>query len=155
MSENDDYPWAWYAGDGERFAYGPHATREDAIDDAMNNECGYDDEDEVCRFEVMEAYQKPLDLATLMPSQMERIIERWDEHLSEDYGDPESGDSMLQDIVQSDWDDLKARLCQAVSDWQRDRGIALKSWRFTQTRNTEELSIAVAEYFPATAEQAK
>jgi len=150
-------PWAWWAGDGETFHYGPHATREDAIDDAMNNECGFDDEENVCRFEVIEAYQSDLQLAKFMPSQFDRLVERWDEHLSEDYGGEGCDDSLLGGITQAQWDELKATLTQAVASWQAQNKIVVKSWRFTNTRNNQDIAMSVAEWeatqCPATEDQ--
>lgn len=153
---DDQKPWAWYAGDGERFPHGPHETREDAIAEAFDNEEGFDEEDNVCRFEVMEAWQKSINFRALVPMDFDRMVEHWDEYLSDNYGDDDGGESMLDGITQAQWDDLKARIVQAAEDWQVHNSISIRSWKFQGTRNIENIVMAVpVEDGSATADAAR
>lgn len=135
--------WHWWASrDGEVYTVGPCATREEAIQEAKNNEVGhFDDYDNptTLTFVLLEAYKLPVDLAGMVD--IEYMIERFedcnDELLNED------GESPLADVPSEKWRELEIMLKATVKGWQEARNVKPVTWRFTKTRNEETVTVAL------------
>lgn len=133
--------WKWYASaDGEVFTVGPCDSREQAIEEAKENELGYrEDGVATVSFDIVEAFKAPIDLADMID--LQDIIERF-----EDCNDlilDEDGESCLSGLTTEQGEELSARLKQAARDWQAERGIVITPWRFTKTRNDETITITL------------
>ncbi|ATQ56172.1 hypothetical protein [Paracoccus yeei] len=135
-------PWQWWAGpDDEYFKIGPCATREAAIQEAVNDglcERRSEDNPEVWEncIHLVEAQQAPLRLADWIGA--DTALERADECLSDsDRVSCEYDDGPWFECTPAQEADLAARLRRACDEWQAAHGLIFTSTTFSATRNAE------------------
>ena len=117
----------WWAGDNdERYAVGPCATRQEAIDEAIA-QCVYQELDPeppehpdwriaiyVCEADSPELTDMTVDADDVL----ERLESRYE------WGDPD-GDPMFTDVTRPMTDDLTRRLTEAFRAWVTEHNLAL------------------------------
>lgn len=123
--------WGWYASpDGETFTTGPEPTRDAIIAAAI--------EEGFQRFTIIEAHKKLIEIAPQFLA--DDFLERANESIWEDHGDRgDPGQDMLADVTPEDEANLQARVRATIAQWQADRNIVIEPFRFTETRNREDV----------------
>lgn len=136
---NDGWAW-WASADDEFYTVGPCATREEAFQEAIDDEFGFTWENEEktrysCAFYLQEARPYNVRLATCLPPDiLEYALERlWDtDRLCSEYDE----DFRFECTIEQERD-LRLRLEAACDAWQRDHGLVFKASTFEETRNSE------------------
>jgi hypothetical protein len=129
--------WNWYAGaDEECYTIGPCDTREQALQEALDSDVGYENEFDVCAVHLIEARKDPLQFSKfcgidwLVDSAFENAEDNAYE-VGNEYGDP------IFDVSEADIRDFQRRLAEAMDEWQRANNLVFTGWAFTSTRNSE------------------
>lgn len=139
MSEKPEPDWGWYAGDGEHYHIGPHATREDAVDEAVNDELGLHDDMKGCTFTIIEAHHQPIQLADYVD--VGEMVDDWESGSFADMTDPDGCDGLLEHVTAEQWDELQSALRAVTTEWQTRHAIVIKPWVFTGIRNEEVVTV--------------
>lgn len=142
--------WQWWAGDNDEwFTVGPCDTKEEAIQQAIEDEVGlwFDkSQDPPClmqAFHVVEARQDQLKLSDWVDA--EQIIERADEALADsDRVSCENGDGPWFEATPDQDVDLTRRIKLACDEWQTAHGLVFHSNTFSHQRNSETIKPAIA-----------
>lgn len=121
--------WQWWAGtNDEWFTYGPFATRQEALDEALS--------DGVEGVFLVEALNPPLRLADWVEAY--RLLERAEEVISDsDRVAAENDDGPFFECTPEQEKDLKARIERACDDWQAAHGLVFTCKTFDRQRNNE------------------
>lgn len=128
--------WSWYASqDEENYTIGPCATKEEAIEEAVESEIGYDFDDKTQHkmvFHVVEARKAEGDLAAYFDAS------RWAEDLECNVLEEEFTDYNDRSPLEGlDTISLESAVRSAIRDWQKQSGFKMKLWRFAECRNGE------------------
>ena len=138
--------WQWWAGSSadDYMTIGPCATREQAIDEAVNDGFGeWLDESKdppawKNTFHVCECRQDPLRLADWIDADW--ILERAEESLADsDRVSCEFDDGPWFECTPEQEDDLKSALRKACDDWQVRHNLRFHSPTFSHSRNHEDV----------------
>lgn len=131
--------WAWWVSTNNENYAGPYGSREEAIEEGVSDECGL--HEGVCTFYIMEAIQRPLNIADTFD--VGRGLEdaedggKWSDLMGED------GDGLAEHVTPAQWGDLDARLRRAATEWHIANAVVIKPWAFTDQRNSEVVTVAV------------
>lgn len=141
--------WNWWVSDndGENFTIGPCATREIAIDQALNDGISeYTDDDNNWRasFMVAECRDNNVDLASWFD--IERFFEEAEERMNDnDCGANADGDGHpLEEIDAKAMGDLQACIRSTIRHWQDRKGFKLRSYWFAEIRHEQHLEQPVS-----------
>ena len=144
--------WAWFASfdGGEHYEIGPCATREEAINEAVDQDTGLVLEDghqgDRHVFIVAEARHHHIVLANWIRSyDLEIWFDRMAEDMDEDgCGADENGlNHPLDEITPQLQAKLLVAIQNAVRKWQDDHQLPLKSYWFDQIRKAEQVEVLV------------
>lgn len=137
-----DVPWEWWAGkDEEYFTIGPCATREQAIQEAVDDGIcewpvdGSDPEEWEHRIHLIEAQQAPLRLADWIDS--DTVLERADESVADSFRVTEYDEGPWFEATAEQEADLAARLRRACDEWQAAHGLTFNAQSFSSVRATD------------------
>lgn len=132
-------PWQWWAGANEEWmTIGPCDTRQQAIDEAVQDGFGeIQGEDGAWRnaFYVCEARQDPLRLANWIGA--DTALERADEDFANNYHLAEEDLGPWFEATAEQEADLCGRLRKACDEWQRDHNLRFHTPTFSASRNGE------------------
>jgi hypothetical protein len=140
--------WKWFSGlDEEFFTEGPFDTKEEAIQEALDNDAFNTFFDEatgewMAALFVIEAQREQVRMSQFVtPLSIARILEDAGEEIDKEspfYGDFD--DSLLfSSITAEQEDDLKQFICDAIDNWQDSHGLVFEPKTFTRSRNMEEI----------------
>lgn len=137
---NDAQNWGWWIGDNDdHYSSGPHATRDHAILAAKFERMGFEAEDQTVAFCIVEAQSNPIEFAPLFDAR--EWLEWVDENkLSDLWG--ESGESRLDQLGETDIDNLQDKVVAAIQSWQVGLKVQILPYIFSNTRNAEFLIVA-------------
>lgn len=138
---SEDRMWVWWAGlDGERYQYGPCATRDEVVKMIIDAQ-GYQElEPEPAvgklpalswriRFHVVEATQHTIEDVRLNGVDViERLTDQYEDWVDND------GDGELFNYTDDEERKLGERLTAVIREWGRDK---LRAWAFADQRNEE------------------
>ena len=141
MSEQKHTPeWQWWGGaDEEVCIYGPCATRDEVIAEAVSDRMGeFQAEDGSWKIgvHVCEARKDPLRLADWIDD-AEYQLERADERVSDSDRASENDDDGYFGCSTEQAKDLERRLKAACDDWQAAHGLVFNTWTFSASRKHE------------------
>lgn len=127
----------WYAsGNEEDFAIGPCGTREEAIEQALDDEVGISTDLKRQVIFVMQAYQEPLKLSRMIS--VDAILDRaMDGLLGDAAGDEGEPDQLVDHIKQEQWKALEAKLRETMDAWQAEGDIVVTPYVFTRSTKPE------------------
>jgi hypothetical protein len=142
-----DGDWKWWASYNEElYNIGPCDSRESVIEEAKRNELGfYSDQGgkEFLQFYIIEGRHDEIDLSKFVNSDM--FIEYISEAVEEEFGNPDSSTTLMEDISHEQERDLDALIMATVREWQTKHKIVIFPLIFSQTRNRECIKMAVDE----------
>lgn len=126
----------WYASsDGELFTVGPYGDKQDAINEAVSDELGWNEG--ACHFTI--AYAKEQVARVSSRFDADRFIEDAEDHYCE-YGDPDGNQAMIEP-TREQIADLETRVRKAIDDWQVVNGLRFKLWAFAECSQYEEITV--------------
>lgn len=138
-SDMTPFQW-WYSTDGERY-FGPHATRDEAIEAgraALIEALG--DDIEGSSLDVCEARQLDESDITVDADDVLQCLETtYEEDL-----DPEDDDRLV-DCTAEQRAALTECLTEAFRGWLADNGLRCRFWNFHEARNEEKVALQNAE----------
>jgi hypothetical protein len=131
--------WFWYAsGDEENYSVGPCASREEAIEVALQDETGISPDLKRQCFVVIRATQKPLNLSRMID--VDSMLDSHMDGIFYDAAGPEHDPAELIDhIKQEQWNELEQRLRATTDAWQAERGIVVTPRVFNESTNPESV----------------
>jgi hypothetical protein len=123
--------WKWWSGSNEEWMeHGPCDTREQAIDEAR------DDNPEAHGFYLVEARQDPLRLADWIDAEV--MIDRAEEELGDsDRIGAEHDDGPWFVTTPAQANDLETRIKKACDEWQAAHELVFTTHSFSHMRNAE------------------
>lgn len=144
--------WSWWAGtNDEMFAFGPHKSREDAIEEARNDCAGEVQNAKgewVIGVHLVEATNPPLRLAQW--AEADRLLELAEEGIFDsDRVSSEYDDGPFFECTQAQENDLITRVKRACDEWQAAHGLVFTCHSFQRTRNKEYVEVAHPRFDPA------
>lgn len=143
MTETNE-GWAWWAGRGEWKTVGPCATREQAINEAVDSEAGHfewviEPTRYALAFEVCEAKNDPLRIADWIADDLLEYAE--DQIWNSDRASSEYDDGPVFDCSPEQAADLKERIARACDEWQAAHGLVFTCNTFSDVRNAENVRV--------------
>jgi len=149
-TQNNGSGWQWWAGANEEwFTIGPCDTKEQAIDEALNDGIGeWLDETQdppawMQSFFVVEARQYPLKLSDWINADL--ILDLANENLvGSDRVSSENDDGPWFEVTPEQQADLVNRLKSVCDEWQSSHGLVFHSSTFSHQRNSETIIRAIA-----------
>lgn len=138
--------WASFDG-GEHLELGPFDTRDDVIEEALEDGRGdtqLENDTWVSVFEICRAQDNHVDLSVWVDdNNLECLLDNTSERLDENgSGSDEDGDRHpLEGLTLELKSDLFSRIRAAVREWQRTNKLPLRSYWFNDTSNHETISI--------------
>jgi hypothetical protein len=133
----DEKRWGWWSGTTDGVSFGPFATREEAIEEAMNAGAFVELEPEPPDYPdwrvslyVVEGVQPTVDM---MQVEGDDVLENLECCRYEDW----VGEDGFFDVTDEQQKDLTDRLTRALHEWAAANGIAPRTWMFVDTRNDE------------------
>lgn len=150
MSEQKHTPggWQWWGGTNEEVCtYGPHATKEAVIAEAMSERTGeFQAEDGSWKIGVYvcEARKDPLRLADWIDD-AEFILDHAEDSVGDSDRASEYDDPPFFDCTKDQQADLELRIKAACDDWQTAHGLVFKTWTFSASRSHEYVVVDLPE----------
>lgn len=139
--------WQWWGGtDEEVCIYGPCATREQVIAEAVSDGIGeFQDEDGAWKvgIHLCEARKDGLRLADWI-MEIDELLERADESVSDSDRSSENDDPPYFDCTKDQQEDLERRIKAACDEWQSAHGLVFKTWTFSASRKHEHVVVDAA-----------